>query len=688
MITIPSVGSARTVWFPRLLMLLLALVVKETNARLSQEELLQRVASLVPNMEASDCVYVDAYKTEDDESDADWFDVMKDLEATEISPWQHLCSACIPKQNLQRLAQHEAIQGFIVAPPPMEASSSSYHPYPAQSGSVGKEAAQATMADIARKRFNVDGSGVKVCIFSNSFDCREGDDSYEADIASGDLPPGIEIFFEGNCTVLEAGNSETVDEGRAMAQIIHDVAPGAQLAFFATGSTLVSYTNRAALVPEKGCDVVVDDVVAFTELYFQRDVLSQEIRRVVTHEEIPWISAAGNLHGQWYETKFHPIRTDEGQICHNFAVDPDKDMPQLTQNFTIFLRRWQIFLQWDQPSIYASAHVPPPLDIVASVTFEGSTRRGRPLRLSTANFTSLGDDMAGFPGLVLTYPATSLFLFSRPFEIQMQLKVCVNSGKWPKNFKWFFQALFNDTTTSNIPFASAVPNATSGETFGHVNLDESVIVGAVNVEETPVFSGELPQIRNFSSSGGSQRTLADNGRRLKEPEIPLNPNVCGPDNIPTTFFGRVDNRFTGTSAAAPVLAGIAALMLQANPSLKPDQLLEILQDTAIDMDDPTTTITTSYQDYHKRRTSIAPYHSFEEDWVDPSFDVGFDFKTGFGFVDANKAVEAAVTGKKGGKGGKKSPRSDGGGRGKKKKRRKRRGPMHYRPRRQMKSKWS
>jgi hypothetical protein len=78
-----------------------------------------------------------------------------------------------------------------------------------------------------------------------------------------------------------------------------------------------------------------------------------------------------------------------------------------------------------------------------------------------------------------------------------------------------------------------------------------------------------------------------------------------------TFFGREESsnnayRFFGTSAAAPNVAAIALLMLQANPDLKPLEVYEILEETAIDMNDE-----------------------------------GFDFESGHGFVNALAAVTEA-----------------------------------------------
>ena len=58
---------------------------------------------------------------------------------------------------------------------------------------------------------------------------------------------------------------------------------------------------------------------------------------------------------------------------------------------------------------------------------------------------------------------------------------------------------------------------------------------------------------------------------------PMDPHVLAPEHIPY-YTVKV-----GTSMAAPHVAGIAALMLEANPSLTPDQIRQLLIDTASPM---------------------------------------------------------------------------------------------------------
>jgi serine protease len=74
----------------------------------------------------------------------------------------------------------------------------------------------------------------------------------------------------------------------------------------------------------------------------------------------------------------------------------------------------------------------------------------------------------------------------------------------------------------------------------------------------------------------------------------------------TTRF-TTDLRFTGTSAAAPNVTGVASLIWSANPNLTAREVSMILQDTAYDLGTP-----------------------------------GYDSQTGSGFVNADAGVRRAL----------------------------------------------
>ncbi len=79
----------------------------------------------------------------------------------------------------------------------------------------------------ARAASSVNGTGVKVGILSDSYNALGGEAS---DVANGELPgPANPCGYR--TAVQNLGDGAGTDEGRAMAQIVHDLAPGASLAF-------------------------------------------------------------------------------------------------------------------------------------------------------------------------------------------------------------------------------------------------------------------------------------------------------------------------------------------------------------------------------------------------------------------------------------------------------------------------
>jgi len=84
-----------------------------------------------------------------------------------------------------------------------------------------------------------------------------------------------------------------------------------------------------------------------------------------------------------------------------------------------------------------------------------------------------------------------------------------------------------------------------------------IVVGAVNSQ-----NGDL---ENFSSQGPT-----NHGK--------LAPHVVGPDGVTTLAYG--GNLFYGTSATTPYVAGIAALLVEAEPEMTNEDIMnKILQNT-------------------------------------------------------------------------------------------------------------
>ncbi len=463
----------------------------------------------------------------------------------------------------------------------------------------------AQRSDVARANVGVDGTGVTVGTLSDSYDQLGG---AAGDVASGDLPAGVIVLDDtGTCPPSPTCS----DEGRAMMQIIADVAPGAaqffHTAFGGQAVFALGIEELAGCPPGSGvgctpspdpAEVIVDDVFYFAEPFFQDGIIAQAVDGVVSAGH-SYFSSAGNSARQAYESPFTtsgitPPGLAFPGIGHDFDPGGGVDIYQM---ISLPTGTTTISLQWDEP--YASAtgmggstndidfhlYAEPPgsAPLLSSITANIS---GDPIEVMTI------DEGAGLFNLVITN-----FFGADPGVMKY---VFFNSGMKVLEFPTF-----------------------SGTVVGHSNAAGAEAVGAAFYFDTPPFGTDPPVIEGFSSAG-PQPILFD----LADTPIPdpmrMKPEIVAPDKGNTTFFGSdipdpgdgsdtdAFPNFEGTSAAASHAAGVAALMLEAVPALTPGEIYSGLETTAIDMDDPFT----------------------------GGFDVGFDFGTGFGLIDAAVAMIA------------------------------------------------
>src|SRR5215471_16297736 len=159
-----------------------------------------------------------------------------------------------------------------------------------RTGSITTEGDAASRADVLRTR-GVDGTGVVVGVIS------DGIDSLAEAQATNDLPDVV-VPNDSRCQ-RGAG-----DEGTALLEIVHDVAPGAKL-LFSGPSTSLDMVDAVQCLVDAGADVIVDDLGFFGEPYFEDGPVADAVSAAVT-AGVSYHSSAGNEAQEHVEQDFFP----------------------------------------------------------------------------------------------------------------------------------------------------------------------------------------------------------------------------------------------------------------------------------------------------------------------------------------------------------------------------------------------
>jgi subtilisin family serine protease len=459
------------------------------------------------------------------------------------------------------------------------------------SGSVTSEGDSQLGAASAREAFNIDGSGVTVGILSDSFDTAGSAPTHAAgDVASGDLPgPGNPCGHTQPVGVFEdLAEPGTADEGRAMAQIVHDLAPGAAIDFATAFGGEFSFADNIRTLASAGASVITDDVFYPEEPFFQDGPVAVAANEVAAHGAA-YFSAAGN--DNLFDAGGHEIASWEApeyrdsadcplslkelsekievELDPSFGLNPNHCMDfdpggGIDRTFGVTVKEGEtlvVDLQWAEPWFGVNTDID-------SYLFDSS---GEPLEAG----------LEANPGPEGT---------QKPFEImewentggntEVQLVINRFSGSEPR---LKFALLENGGGVSETEYPQSSGGDTVGPTiFGHSGATGAVGVGAVRFNTTSApeeFSSRGPLSHYFGPVSGASPAAPISPQTLHKPDLAA--TDCGV----TTFFaqfvaGEGAWRFCGTSAAAPHAAAVAALMRQANPSLPLSQLRAALAATA------------------------------------------------------------------------------------------------------------
>jgi len=418
-------------------------------------------------------------------------------------------------------------------------------------GSVTSQGDSQLNAGLARSTYGVSGSGIKVGIISDSFNSLGG---AAAGIASGELPGIGNPTYPIPVNVLLDDTGS--DEGRGMAEIVHDVAPGAELMFHAAFS-LGGKAGLAQAIDNlvaSGANVIVDDVGFLTEPFFQNGIVAQAVNRAY-HAGIAYFSSAGNQGNEGYMGYF----SDNGSNRHNFDLNNDEGGDAFLNISVPSGRSVRVALEWSDP--YLSLGGSGPISDFDAALVDMET--GQTVSTSTR------DQTAGVDPWELVYAQNTTDM-AKQYGLVID-RYAGDANRLLKAIVYDSGAIADDDDTN------------SPTLVGHAAAEGAAAIASVRYDQN--------EVEWYSSQGPTLILFDENGNPINETR--QTPMLAASDGADTSFFGSGDwdgtgfPNFFGTSASAPHVAAVAALMLEwahdFELSLTPDQVFQILSASAVDL---------------------------------------------------------------------------------------------------------
>jgi Subtilase family len=431
------------------------------------------------------------------------------------------------------------------------------------------------------------GQGITIGVLSDSFNTAYQNTSSppattaSQDVATGDLPV-VNVITVGGIS-QDAPNG--TDEGRAICQLIYDEAPKCQLAFATADFSEVGFANNIiALRTQAGCSVIDDDVGYFDEPVFSDGLVAEAVNTVVTSKNLPgkpviYTSSAGNDGNNGYRNFYRDLSDQEVRKAgnHGNLKFPTNPKSKNYLNPALTAGGWYNWNPVGGSEPVTTVSAPGPSDFLYDLFLQWDDLFDQDHGVTASyNFLVFDQDGNYHPELS---GVTNAFAVQQPFQgigdlslgTNYQIAITKTTQTDPKAAKippTHQLAIYSTLDgASNLtgkyfnPNPPAVPNI-----FGHPAANSAIAVAAYafNWKPAPPYQ---PQLDNFTSPGPVTIYFDQNGKRLAVPETRLKPEVAGVDGMITTFFGspyyNYPFAFFGTSAAAPSVAGVVALMLQA-----------------------------------------------------------------------------------------------------------------------------
>ena len=381
----------------------------------------------------------------------------------------------------------------------------------------------------ALRAHGITGTGIRIGVIS------DGVDGATAAQTSGDLGWVYTIRDD-----LGGG------EGTAMLEIIHDIAPGATLYFHDSGKDSSEFIGAIDALVAAGCTVIVDDISKMYQPYFEKGEIAAHLENLTATRRLIYVTSAGNFGVAHWQG---PVRINNEGL-QDFS-GTGYDHPYLYANVPNGATL-AVYLQWDEP--FGSAADDFDIILVDSATQEPLWNE--PLR------TSVRPNRSSDPCEVFVW--TNQDGNDLDYDVEIQVRHNGSAGN-ARNLEMYTHLDYWDAMRPDNLIAS-------DGIFGHAAVPDVITVAAVNANAPDT-------IEPFSSHGPSTILFPTYS-------IIQKPDISAPDFVNVTGYGRFGSPFPGTSAAAPHIAALCALVWSARPDLSPADIRSALYASAVDLGEP------------------------------------------------------------------------------------------------------
>jgi len=383
------------------------------------------------------------------------------------------------------------------------------------------------------------GNGVRVGVLDGGFSGYNG-------LIGSELPENTKAVYTGS-----SSDFYSTEHGTACAEIIHDVAPGTALYLVNAADVDVEYVSAVNWLKQQNVDIISSSyglnlLYACKLMYellnsnyfstnywiFQAQEISrmeEQINHTVSHtvsSGITWAQAANNNGRQRWKGTFNDTDNDE---AHNFSNGSNYNELVLPANFE-YGKDVYVVMLWGEDTDF--------------ITYDDYDLE-----------------------IVDGYDNTVAYSIINQSSVPIGMEACRFSAIPGRNY--YIRSVRYRATIQEIMLLVGMDDFAGLKEY---SPEKTVLLGTPCANPDVISVGAVPYYDPYSIEYFSGQGPGENGI--------IKPDLVAPDAVSTVSYG---DPFYGTSAAAPHVAGISALVKQKYPSYSPQQIKSYLESNALDL---------------------------------------------------------------------------------------------------------